>query len=167
MLWVQKKQWQPCKQGRLRFKSQIRHVSLLTSRAFLWPHFCFVLFCFNWRKIASQRYVSFCNTTTWISHSYTCPLPLECPSRHPPHPRLGHHRAPGWALCVLPQLSASHLVYTWQCLSVNATFSMHPTLSFPCCIHKSVPYKRWSLRLHPFPSNRLISTIFLDPIYMC
>ena len=42
-LWVQKKQCQPCKQGKLLFKSQIRHVFLWISRAILWPCFFFFL----------------------------------------------------------------------------------------------------------------------------
>ena len=44
------------------------------------------LFIFNWRIIALQYHVDFCQTSTWISHRYTCPLPLGPPSCLPPHP---------------------------------------------------------------------------------
>ena len=30
--------------------------------------------------------------------------------------------------------------YTWQCIYVNATFSVSLTLSFPICVHKSIFY---------------------------
>ena len=32
---------------------------------------CFCLFFFNWRIIALQNFVVFCQTSTWISHRYT------------------------------------------------------------------------------------------------
>ena len=41
-------------------------------------------FIFNWRIITLQFCVSFCHTSTWISHRYICPLPPE--PRIPPHP---------------------------------------------------------------------------------
>ena len=38
--------------------------------------FFFIMFTFNWRKIALQRCAGFCSTTMGISHNYTyiCPL---------------------------------------------------------------------------------------------
>ena len=44
------------------------------------------LFIFNWRIIALQYRVGFCHTSAWISHRYTCPLPLEPPSHLPLYP---------------------------------------------------------------------------------
>ena len=48
----------------------------------------------------------------------------------PPNP-LSHHRASSWALCAIQQLPTSYLFYTWQCIYVNATLAIHPTLHFP------------------------------------
>jgi len=33
-----------------------------------------------------------------------------------------------------------HLFYIWKCIGFHATVSIHPTLSFPHCVHKSVLY---------------------------
>ena len=75
-----------------------------------------------------------------MSHNYTrIPFLLSLPPLpHPTH--LGHHRAPGWAPRVMQQLLTSSLFYTRVCIYVNATFSIHPTLSFPHCVHKSLLY---------------------------
>ena len=70
-----------------------------------------------------------------ISHNYVYCLP---PGSHPTP--LGHHRAPGWAPCVIQQLPTSYLFYTRSYIYVSATFSIHPALSFPCYVHKSVLY---------------------------
>ena len=43
----------------------------------------------------------------------------------------------------------------------DATFSIHPTLSLPHCVHKSILYICVSI-----PSLRFIDIIFLDSIYM-
>ena len=60
---------------------------------------------FNWRIIALQNFVGFCQTSTCISHRFICPLPLELPSHLSPHPsRLGCYRAPVWVPWVI-QLS--------------------------------------------------------------
>ena len=46
----------------------------------------------------------------------------------------------------------------------NASLSIHPTLYFPYCVHKSALYL--SLSLYSCLANRFLSTIFLDSIYM-
>ena len=48
------------------------------------------------------------------------------------------HRAPGWAPCILQQIPTGYLFYTWECICFHATFSIHPNLSFPSCVLKSV-----------------------------
>ena len=97
------------------------------------------------------------HTSTWISHRYTCLLPLEPSSNLPLHPisRLSqstylssmHHTANfHW-------LSFSHMViciFPYDCLS-----SSHPLLS-PLCLQV------YSLCLHCCPANRVISTFSLD-----
>ena len=79
------------------------------------------LVCFlNWRIIALQCCVGFCRTTMQISHNfiYICVCVCVCilsllglfPLSHPTPP--GHHRAPGWAPCVIQQLPTSNVFYT-------------------------------------------------------
>ena len=61
--------------------------SLLPSPSFL-PSFFFNLF-FNWRIIALQNFVVFCQTSTWISHKCTyVPSLLNLPSISLPIPPL-------------------------------------------------------------------------------
>ena len=43
-----------------------------------------------------------------------------------------------WALCATQHLPTSYLFYTRQCIYINATFSVYPPFSFPCCVHKSI-----------------------------
>lgn len=46
---------------------------------------------------------------------------------------LGHHRAPGWASCVIRQLLASCPLYTRRCMHADATFSIRLTPLSPLC----------------------------------
>ena len=64
----------------------------------------------NWRKIALQCYIGFFCTTTWVSHA-SAPSWASLPSIHAA--RLGRHRAPSWAPCVIQKLLTSHLFDTW------------------------------------------------------
>ena len=96
---------------------------------------------FNWQKIALQCCVGFCCSTIGISHVYVCvcvflPSLPSLPSLHPTP--LGHHRTPGWAPSLIEQLPNNYLFYISQCIHVNATFSVCPTLTFPHCVHKFV-----------------------------
>ena len=52
-------------------------------------------------------------------------LSLSRPNSTP----LGHHRAQGWAPCVIQQLPMSYLFSPRQCVYVNVTFSTCPTLA--------------------------------------
>ena len=58
-----------------------------------------------------------------------------------------HHRsAPSWAPGAVRQLLPSCLFDTWSCIHVSAALSVHPTLSFPSCIHLSIFYSCISIR---------------------
>ena len=65
---------------------------------------------------------------------------LSLPPAHPHPTFVGHHRAAGWAPCITQQLLASYLFHIWSSMYVDVTFSIHPTLSFPHCVHKSILY---------------------------
>ena len=63
----------------------------------IWEHqffdaqlsFCLINLFLNWRIIALQNFVSFCQTSTWISHSYTyVPSLLNLPPIFRPIPLL-------------------------------------------------------------------------------
>ena len=73
-------------------------------------------------------------------HIHIWPLTPEPPPHPRPHPTpLGCHRAPAWAPRI--RTAAAHwLFYTRYCIYVSNTFLIHPTLSFPHCVHKSVHY---------------------------
>ena len=62
------------------------------------------------------------------------------PSSSPYPTPLGCHRVLGWAACVTQQLPTSYVFYIWWCICFHATLSVHPTVFFPCCVHKSVLY---------------------------
>ena len=65
--------------------------------------FYFFYLFFNWRTIALQNFVVFCQISAWITHRCTlCPLPLKPPSHLPPHPTpLGCCRALVWVPWVI------------------------------------------------------------------
>ena len=76
-----------------------------------------------------------------ISHNYTHitsllrlpPLPATYPSRSSQSARLG-------CLCYIATSHQLSLLYVIVYIYVNATFSIHLTLSFPHCVHKSILY---------------------------
>ena len=135
-----------------------------------------------------QCYVVFCHTSTWISHRYTyVPSLLSLlPTSHlPPHiTPLGCHRALGWAPCIIQQIPPAYVfLHQWaqSCLTLCdpmdcSTPGFHMVMyMFPCySLHSSHPLLpplgpqvcSLCLHLHCCPANKLISTIFLDSIYM-
>ena len=118
------------------------------------------LFLFNWRTIDLQCCVGFCHISTRISHRRTCPHLLE-PLSHRPlhHSALSSHRAPGWAPCIIQQISTGYLFYIWKYMF--QCYSIPPLL---------LPLGPWvcslCLHLHCSIAHRFISTIFLDSMYM-
>ena len=97
-------------------------------------------------------------------HESSIGIPMSPPSHLPPHPTpLGCHRAPD--LSSLHHTANSHwlsvlhmVTYMFQCYSLYSSHPLLPTL----CSQIRFLY----LHLHCCPANRLISTIFLESIYM-
>ena len=77
-----------------------------------------------------------------------------------------YHRVPDWAPSVILQLPTSCLFYTWQCLCVDATLSICPTLFFPSHVHKSVLNTCISIPALQIGSSVLLNTLFLNRIYL-
>ena len=95
--------------------SQILVVAHRDLRSLLWDVGSLFLFCkfiFNWRIIALQNFVVFCQTSTWISHRYTyVPSLLSLPptSLHPTP--LGWYRTPVWVPWDIQQIPIGCLFY--------------------------------------------------------
>ena len=66
------------------------------------------------------------------------------------------------SLCGPKELDTTEQLIWTECMYVNATLSVGPTISFPCSVH-SLFSTSASLFL---PWDRFISTTFLDSIYM-
>ena len=80
-------------------------------------------------------------------------LPLK-PSSHPSPPFHLSVSSQSISLSFLCYTEASHqLFYTWQCIYVNATLSIHPLLAFCHSVHKSILYLCLSI-----PAIHLYST---------
>ena len=120
------------------------------------------MFSSSWRIIALQCRVCFC-CATWISQRYPCvpslwefpPIPpASLPSRFLLSPEL---------LCCTEascQLSDLHTVVSmFQCYSLSSSRPLPALLHPQVC--SACPH------LHPCPTNRFISTTFLDSTYMC
>ena len=120
---------------------------------------------FNWRIITLQYCYSFCHTSIWIGHRYTCIPSVLNPFPPPSHPippgcpralALGapHHTSN------LQWLSILHMVmYMFQCYSPKLS---HPLLLLLCS-------KVYSLCLCLLCCSVLsiVGNIFLDSIYVC
>ena len=90
------------------------------------------------------------------------PFRAALPSPHPTP--LGHRKPPGWAPChaaTSHQLSSLHMaVYIcWR-------YFLHPSHSLLPATCPQV-HSLYLLRLHSFPANMFINTIFLDSRYIC
>ena len=92
-------------------------------------------FIFNRRINVLQNCVGFCHRTMRISHTYTYePSLLNPPPTLHIIPLLSCPRPSGWVSCVVQKLSISSLLYIWLCICFNAALSIHPTISFLCCV---------------------------------
>ena len=95
---------------------------------------------FKWRMITLWCCVGFCHISTWISHRYTLfppfwtslpspiyPIPLDCQST-----RMS-------SLCYTATSHLPSILHMVICM-FPYYLSIHPTLYFPHCVHKSVLY---------------------------
>ena len=114
------------------------------------------------RVITFQCCDGFCYISTWFSHRYTYIYPLSLESPSPSHPS-------GWSWSTRFGLPVSYgkfplaVYFTYSNMFVSMYSLKSSTLSFthPCP-------KAYPLCLHRLccPANKIISTIFLDFIYM-
>jgi len=105
---------------------------------------CVCYFIFNWRIIALQNFVVFCETSTWISHRYIYapsllnfpPISLPIP---PPHlSRLT--QSTSLSSLRHTEIFIGYLFYIWQCkFQCYSLHTSHPLLPSPH-VHKSVLY---------------------------
>ena len=109
-------------------------------------------FIFNWRIITLQYCDGFCHTSTWISHRHThVPSLLNLPPYSMP---LGCHRAP--ALDFLCHAANSHwLSILHMAMYMSQVIPPSPSPTMILCLH-----------LLCCTVSRIISTIFLDSIYI-
>ena len=96
--------------------------------------------------------ISFSRGSSLSRDKYTC-----FPSLYPLPSHPSRLSAPDWAPSVIQPLSPSYFTSGEGCF--NTPLSIHPTLSFPHCVHKSVC-------LYSCPANRFINTIFLNSMCM-
>jgi len=89
----------------------------------------------------------------------SCPTLCDSIDGSPPGSSvpLGHHKALSWGLCAIQQLPTNY--FRHGCVYM----SIHPTLSFPTCVHKSIQCKSklWGITLHQpvWLSSRHLQTI--------
>ena len=90
-----------------------------------------------WSRIALQRCISFCRTTTWVSYIYAYTLPSRDPSHSPrtrPHnpTHLSHHRIQSCAPCVISSLPRAINLHRVVCICQsqppNSSHSLLPRL---------------------------------------
>ena len=102
--------------------------------------YVFILF-FNFYNVVLVSAIQQCEAAIIIH-----PSPPSFPSPHPIFPVITEH----CYTAISHQLSILHLIVY---ICIDATFSIHPTLSLPSCIHKSL-----HLCLHSFPANKFTNT---------
>ena len=137
------------------------------SLCLLWKNVCSgllgFLFIFNWRSIALQYCVSLPHTSTWIGHRCTdASSLLNLPPVSHPRPPRRLSQSPRLELPVSHSQFPLGVYFTHGNVYVSALLFQFVPLLSPLCPQVS------SLCLHPrcCPANRLISTIFLDSIYV-
>ena len=102
---------QKSRTGKMKMSVNTRQVARFMNFVRLKSFFKKISLFFNWRMIALQNFVVFCQTLTWISHRYTyIPSLLKLP----PHPTtLGWYRAPVWVSWDIQQIPIGYLFYVW------------------------------------------------------
>ena len=107
-------------------------------RGLLYTDFFLINLFFNWRIIALQNRVGFCQTSTWISHKCMyVPFLLNLPLT-PSHP-LGCYGTPVWVSWVIHQMPIGYLFFIWSCkFPCYSLHTSHPPLPPQPCprVHK-------------------------------
>ena len=115
--------------------------------------FLLLFIYFNWRIITLQSYDSFCHTSVWIDHRYTCvPSILNTPSHLPPHHTpLGCHRA--LALGALLHASSSHWLSSLFiiCFLFSFSFISWKLITLQYCSGFAINWHESAMDLHVFP----------------
>ena len=112
------------------------------------PTFLKVDLFFNWRIIALQNFVIFCQMSTWINHRCTyVPSVSNLPPVSFPIPPLPASTEP---LLELPETQSNFPLATYLTygnIHFHGALSIHLTLSFSPlqCVHKSVFYVYFSI----------------------
>ena len=105
---------------------------------------CFFLIClfFNWRIIALQNFVVFCQTSMWISHRYTYGLVLVaklCPTLGTPWTvacqtplSMGFSRQEYWSGLPFPSSRYTYIPSLWTSLPIPLLYvDIEPPFEFP------------------------------------
>ena len=121
----------------------------------------------NWRIIALQNFVVFCQTSTWISHQFSSiqfnhsVMSDFLQSHGLQHARLSFNFS--WSLCKLMSVESvmpsKHLIFCCPLLLLSSIFSSIRVFSNESVLHIRWP-KYWSFSFSISPSNeysRLIS----------
>ena len=106
---------------------------------------CLRLIVFELEENCFTILCCFCHIT-WISHNSVCVCARVCipslsslptNSQSQSHPSVPSRSSIALTLCYT---AASHQLSIYGNIHVHATFSVHPSLSFPRCVHKYILY---------------------------
>ena len=95
----------------------------------------------NWRIIALQCCVgSAVQQSKAVIGVHTSPLSLTSLPHPTPSPQVVTEIKVELPVLYIYKLPTSHLLYMWWYVCLIVNLSVHHTLSFHCCVHRSVVY---------------------------